>query len=106
KPGEYRMVVKGSAKDADGSTVSGEASARFIVYADDTELLRPAADHDFLQRLSSAAGGQALLADELPKFLEELPKQPRADGATKAVKLPDWRSTRLGPFQPALFVLF
>ena len=58
EPGEYRIVVSAAGKDADGQEVKGEASARFIVYQDEAELARRAANHDFLKRLA-ARGGRA-----------------------------------------------
>lgn len=105
-PGEYTVKVKGEAKDADGATVTGEATARFLAYQDDTELLRPAADFEFLTRLAAAGGGQAFLADELPKFLDNLAGQPLDSAAAKTRHLPDWRSARLGAFPPSLLILF
>jgi len=104
--GEYTVKVKGEAKDADGTTVTGEASARFLAYQDDTELLRPAADHEFLARVAAAGGGQAYLADELPKFLDALAGKPLDAAAAKTRYLPDWRSARLGAFPPTLLMLF
>jgi uncharacterized membrane protein len=106
QPGEYRMVVKGSAKDADGSIINGEATARFLAFQDDTELLRPAANHDFLSRLAQTGGGTFHMADELHRFLEQLPTAGTGNAAPKLKYIPDWRSASLGVFPPLLFVLF
>lgn len=105
-PGEYNISVKAKANDVDNTPVEGVASARFIVYQDDTELLRPAADHDFLTRLAQAGGGQFHVADELPKYLQDLPLQAAASAPPKTRYYPDWRSADLGFFQPLLFGLF
>jgi hypothetical protein len=77
-----------------------------LIYQDDTELLRQAADHDFLTKLAAAGGGKFHRADELPKFLQELEKHAPAPGRLKAKYWPDWRRTTLGGFLPLLFVLF
>lgn len=106
QPGEYKFKVKGAAKDADGTAIEGEAFARVIVFQDDTELLRPAADHDFMARLAQAGGGEAKLADDLPKFLEDLAGKPLTGVGMKVRYLPDWRATKLGAFPPMLFGLF
>ncbi len=106
KPGEYRLVVRGKGADVDGREVSGTAMARFLVYQDDTELLRPAADHEFLTRLAAAGGGKFYRADELPRFLQELERHAPAAGRQRAKYWPDWRRTTLGGFLPGLFVLF
>jgi hypothetical protein len=106
KPGEYRVVVRGSGKDVDGTDVRGEATARFLVYQDDTELLRQAADHDFLTKLATAGGGKFYRADELARFLQELEKHAPAPGRDKAKYWPDWRRATLGGFLPSLFMLF
>jgi uncharacterized membrane protein len=106
KPGEYTLTVRGKGKDVDGSEVAGEASARFIVYRDDTELLRQAADHDFLRKLATAGGGKFYRADELPKVLRELERTAPDAGRQKAVYWPDWRRPTLGGFLPGLFIAF
>lgn len=106
QPGEYKLIVKGTAKDADGSTVSGESFARFLAFQDDTELLRPAADHDFLSRIAQTGGGQAHLADELPKFLQDEGGKPLANAGPKIRYYPDWRSKELGSFPPILLAVF
>jgi uncharacterized membrane protein len=106
-PGEYRLVVKGEAKDpTTGETVSGEASARFLVYDEDLELVHRAADHDFLKKLASAGGGQFHLAEELPRFLQQLQNQPLAAGKPKTDLRPDWRTTTRSPFLTIFYVLF
>jgi len=106
KPGEYRLVVKASGKDIDNTIISGEATARFIVYQDDTEMLRQAMDEDFLKKLALAGGGKAYRADELPKFLTELATKGIAQGQHRARYWPDWRQSSLGGFIPLLFLLF
>jgi uncharacterized membrane protein len=106
KPGEYKLVARGKGKDVDGSEVGGEAVARFLVFQDDTELLRQAADHDFLTKLANAGGGKFHRADELPRFLQELAKHAPAAARQKANYWPDWRRTTLGGFLPSLFLLF
>lgn len=106
KPGEYRLVVRGSAKDDDGGTVSGEATARFVVYQDDTELLRQAADHDLMQRLAAAGGGEFHRADELGQYLEKLRNQPLPGARQKPRLYPDWRSPKLDGWLPGVFLAF
>ena len=51
QPGTYRVTVTGEGKEASGEAVSGQASARVIVYDEDLELLRPAADPEFMRKL-------------------------------------------------------
>jgi hypothetical protein len=106
QPGEYKLKVQGSAKDTDGTAIESQAEARVIVFQDDTELLRPAADHDFMARLAQAGGGDAKLADELPEYLEKLAGKPLPGAGHKIRYLPDWRTTQLGAFPPTLFGLF
>lgn len=107
-PGEYRLVVKGTAKDTDGQEVSGEASARFLVYQDDAEMSRRAADHEFLKRLAAAGGGKFHPGDEeeLARYLRDLPAQPLAGWRPKANLWPDWRRSGLSAFPPAFLVVF
>src|SRR5262249_27125363 len=75
-PGVYRIHVKGEGKDPSGNVVAGEASARVIVYDEDTELTRPAADPEFLKKLTAASGGEALRVEQLPDFLNRLAERP------------------------------
>jgi uncharacterized membrane protein len=107
-PGEYRLVVDGKAKDTDGQTVSGQASARFLVYQDDAEMTRRAADHEFLKRLASAGGGKfhAGNEEELARYLHELPSQPLSGWRPKANLWPDWRRSSLSAFLPTFLIVF
>jgi uncharacterized membrane protein len=91
-PGEYRIVVEGQGLDDKDQPVAGTDSARFVVYDEDRENLRPAADHDLLQKIASAGGGRFSLAEErkLVQFLEELPALQDASRAS-ATRWPDWR---------------
>jgi uncharacterized membrane protein len=91
QPGEYRIVARGSGKDIDGKEVSGEKSARFLVYRDEAEMLRQAADHDFLTRLASAGGGKRYRAEELPRVLKELQGQPLPRHRPRVERWPDWK---------------
>jgi uncharacterized membrane protein len=107
-PGEYRLVVDGKARDTDGQEVSGQASARFLVYQDDAEMTRRAADHAFLQRLAAAGGGRFHPGDEdeLARYLHELPSQPLSGWRPKANLWPDWRRTSLSAFLPTFLIVF
>lgn len=105
--GEYRLTVRARGKDADGQPLGPvEASARFIVYEDDTELSRRAADYGFLTRLASATGGRFRRADELPRFLQELQQAAPSASQAKAEYWPDWRETGRSGFRVIVFALF
>jgi hypothetical protein len=92
-PGEYRIVVQGEGKDADGTPIKGEAEGRFLAYATDIENARPAADPAFLQRLAAAGGGRYHKAGEreLVQYLEELRSQPVPQARPRGAVWPDWR---------------
>jgi len=106
-PGEYRLVVQGSAKDTDGQAVSGQASARFLVSQDDAEMTRRAADHEFLKQLAQVAGQfHPGTEEDLARYLRELPSQPLAGMRPKANLWPDWRRSSLSPFPPAFLLVF
>jgi hypothetical protein len=105
-PGEYRIYVSGQGKDDSGEDVQGEATVRFLVYDEEVEMLRRAADHEFLRKLATAGGGKFHQADELPGFLRELQSQPDARWRPKVNLWPDWRTTATSPFLGFFFVLF
>jgi uncharacterized membrane protein len=106
-PGEYRVVVNGTGKDSDGP-VTGEASARFLVSQDDTELARRAADHEFLKRLAASGGGKFHRGgeDELVQYLEELESLPLPGARPRANLWPDWRRSTLSGFLPLFLLAF
>jgi uncharacterized membrane protein len=106
EPGEYRVVVKGEGKDADGQPVSGEATARFLVYRDDAETARRAADHDFLKKLAATGGGQFLRPEDLARFLKELQNQPLPQSKPHQAVWPDWKRSTLSSFLVVFFLLF
>lgn len=87
--GDYAVEVVAR---QDGAPL-GEAKARFLVTAQDLELDNPAADPDLLASLAqttSAAGGKALAAEELPTLLQELQKQPMELEVENQVKHTYW----------------
>jgi hypothetical protein len=92
-PGEYRIVVHGEGKDADGSPIKGEAEGRFLAYSTDLENARPGADLAFLQRLAAVGGGRYRKAGEreLVQFLEELRGQSVPQLRPRGAVCPDWR---------------
>ncbi|MBV9124569.1 MAG: hypothetical protein JO112_14525 [Planctomycetes bacterium] len=105
-PGEYQFKIHGQGKDSDGKDVRGDASARFVVYQDDAEMVRRAADHDFLIKLANAGGGKYHEAHDLAGFLQELEKQPLAQGNQKVHLWPDWRRSTYSGFRVGLLFLF
>ncbi|QEL14006.1 hypothetical protein [Limnoglobus roseus] len=106
-PGEYTVMLKAEGKDAAGKELKGEATARFISYPDTSdELLRAAADHDYLEKLSKAGGGKAYRLDDLPGFLKELKGQPIVTVKPKPRFVPDWRRNHSHGFLPGWLVTF
>jgi uncharacterized membrane protein len=105
-PGVYKIAVKGSGKDPSGGNIEGTASARVIVYDDDLEMTRPAADHDFLHKLAAAGGGEFHRVEQLHTFLTRLLEDPKLEGKPKLDLRPDWRGTTRSPFLVLFFLLF
>jgi uncharacterized membrane protein len=105
-PGVYKVVVRGQGKDPSGGEVSGEASARVIVYDEDVEMLRPAADPEFLKKLAAAGGGEALRVEQLPDFLSRLATRTVGKENVKLLLKPDWRGTGRSGFLMAFFAAF
>jgi uncharacterized membrane protein len=106
KPGTYKITVTGDGKDPSGEPISGQASARVIVYDEDIEMTRPAADPEFMRKLATAGGGEALTIEQLPEFLNRLAEQPLDRGKQKMDLRPDWRSTARSGFLMAFFAAF
>jgi uncharacterized membrane protein len=99
EPGEYTVWAKASGKDLDGSPLDDRpATAKFLVYAEDLESLRPAADHEFLKNLAAAGGGTAYVGgeDRMSDFLERLLAEPLLPSRARAELWPDWRRTPVG----------
>lgn len=92
EPGEYRLVVSARGKDLDGQELASETIARFLVYQDESELARRAADHDFLIGLAEAGGGQFHKPEELITFIRELMNQRQQQKQTTAT-WPNWKIT-------------
>jgi uncharacterized membrane protein len=105
-PGEYRIKVSGKGKDIDGAPVDGKEEARFLIYQDETETTRRAADHDFLKKLAATGGGEFHQADELAAYLKQLAAQPLPQERPKANVWPDWRRNQLSGFLVTFFILF
>lgn len=99
RPGEYKVEINAEGKDSSGKDVKGTATARFLAYAEDIENLRPAADHDFLMKLSQAGGGRFRLAEERAflQLLEELQTDSQKQPGRAAEHWPNWS---LGPNDP------
>lgn len=106
-PGEYKIEVSGKALDVDQQEVSGAASVRFLVYQDESELQRQAADHDFLGKLAATGGGpaQPFAIDELPDFLRKMKSAAMPNQRVKMQHYPDWRQKSEAPrYIPPLFL--
>jgi uncharacterized membrane protein len=104
--GIYLLSVQGEAKDPSGDVVSGGASARVIVYDEDLELARPAADPEFLRKIAAAGEGESLRVEELAAFLGRLAERPAERGRVKVELSPDWRTTQRSGFLVFFFVIF
>jgi uncharacterized membrane protein len=106
-PGVYRIVVRGEAKDpGTNKTVKDEGTARFLVYEEDLEMSRRAADHDFLKKLAAAGGGESHRVEELRAFLERLAGQTQARSRPRLNAWPNWRTTGRSPFFVVFIVFF
>jgi hypothetical protein len=104
-PGVYQIVVRG--KDpSSGEALAGEARARFLLYEDDLETTRRAADHEFLRKLSQAGDGRFHRIEQLPGFLENLQKQTLPGLHPRVRRWPDWRTSARSPFLVAFFLAF
>ncbi|GIW87735.1 MAG: membrane protein [Isosphaeraceae bacterium] len=79
EPGEYRAEVTAT---RDGETI-GSASARFLVYDDDRELRRTAADLTLLESLAQASNGLFITPEQLNDTLKKLPDELVADYETQ-----------------------
>jgi uncharacterized membrane protein len=107
KPGEYRLIVRGRGRDADGQPIpEDKATARFVVYQNDAEMSRRAANHTFLDNLAKEGGGKFYKAEELVRVLKEMQNLPLTHDKPKTEFWPNWRSSTLSGFRVGFFVLF
>lgn len=110
--GEYRVVLWAEGKDPiDGSVVTGDATASYLVTPEITdEMLRTAANPDFLLALENTANGTSLdtvrRADRFPSFLKELIDNPLQLATPKSTPYPDWRRDKSRLFLPIVLVIF
>ena len=111
-PDEYTVVAWGKATDPSGVTIDESATARYVVYPEvSDEMLRPAANPEFLLALENQANGTARdtarRVDRLPEFLEKemIPNAPKVH-TPKPKPYPDWRRDKQRWFLPAVLVLF
>jgi len=74
---------------AEGKEV-GTARARFLVLDQDLELDNPVADASMLENLAIMTGGEALVAEELPRTLERLSHQTESLEVQIEVKRTFW----------------
>jgi hypothetical protein len=105
-PGTYRIQVHGKGKGPGGEVIEGDASARVIVYDEDLEMTRVAADHEYLRKLAAAGGGEHQRVEQLAAFLERLRERPEDRERLRLDLRPDWRRTTRSPFLVGFFLLF
>ena len=105
--GEFNVKLVATGKDAEGKDVKGEATARFLAYDEASdEMLKKAADHDFLQKLAAAGGGKFQRLEDLPAFLKELKAEKIETVKPKPKFRPDWRRAHSEGFLPFWLMLF
>lgn len=110
-PGEYRVTAWGEGTDGTGEKVAGDASARYVVYPEvSDEMLRPAAQPEFLLALQNAANGTAVdvvrRAEDLTRFLQEEKERAPKVALPQPKGYPDWRRDKQKWFLPLVLVLF
>jgi uncharacterized membrane protein len=91
-PGEYQLEAV--ALDTKNKVIPGKkAVTRFLVYDDDVELRRPAANPESLEKISRKSEGRQRPATEenLAEFLEELRNKPLPQATPKVDLWPDWK---------------
>ena len=78
-PGEYKVEVTAT---REGQSI-GTASARFLVYDDDREMRRTAADLASLRAIAKASEGAYLAPEQLEKYLRDLKSEVVPDYTTQ-----------------------
>lgn len=79
-PGVYSVEVTAT---KDGQAI-GKASARFLIFDDDREMRRTAADLTLLRTVASESGGAYLVPEELEAYIKKLDKEIVADYVTRS----------------------
>jgi hypothetical protein len=96
--GEYWLEAE--ALDKNGKTITKQpARASFLVYEDDLEYRRPAADPDSLAKIAVKSDGKphSGTEDEFARYLEELRYKPMPQGNPRPDTWPDWRRNPPSP---------
>jgi hypothetical protein len=91
-PGEYQMEAV--TLDKKNKVIPGKkAVARFLVYDDDAEMRRPAANPEALEKIARKSEGRHKPASEenFAEFLEQLRKKPLPQAKAKIELWPDWK---------------
>jgi uncharacterized membrane protein len=106
--GEYHIEVAGMALDTDQKPVNGKATVRFLVYQDESELLKQAAEPETLSKIAAASGGrpQPFRMDDLPQFLKELKSATLPNQRIKIKHYPDWKKKSEPWYAPPAFQPF
>jgi uncharacterized membrane protein len=98
--GEYLVQVKARHQGKD----LGVATARFMVYRDDTELLNRSANHADLEAIATRTAGSFQLHGGLNNVLQKM-REEHVTKVTRLVKYPDWDEPSY-PLQTTVFMLF
>jgi hypothetical protein len=77
-----------------------------IVFDEDLELTRVAADPEYLKKLATAGGGEANRVEALKDVLQRLAAQPGATDVARQRHAPDWRTTARSGFLTGFVLLF
>jgi hypothetical protein len=105
-PGIYQITVQGKGKDESGNLIQGTATARVMVYTEDREALRVAANPEFLKQLAQEGGGESFRLEALVEVLERLGGDRSRTDVTRLRSLPDWKTTERSGFLAAFLVAF
>lgn len=106
-PGEHTVKLVASGKTPDGKEAKGTAEAKFLSYAETSEeMVRTAADPEFLEKVAAGGGGRAYRLDDLFGYLKELKGQPKAEVKPKARYLPSWEPKWEHRFLPSWLIAF
>ena len=86
--------------------IAGKSSARFMVYDEDLEMTRRAADHELLKKIATAGGGTFQRVEELKTFLQKLINEPPLTEKAGGKYYPDWKSNIGSPIYAFIMIFF